>query len=122
MGGALERVNKGLEKIKTITGWGLVKVEKDFSITYEGRPPELIAASERARINYSMQAVFALMTESGFLAFHAIDILNGSAFDGLFNLVEAVWGQRPEMRIVLDGTSIGFKAPRRLNFNTIMID
>ena len=106
MGGVLERVNNGLKKIKQITGWGLVSVGKDFSVTYEGRPPELIAASERARINYSMATAFALMTKSGFLTFEGVDILHGDTLSGLWGLIGVLKVQNADRRIVVDGTDI----------------
>ena len=122
MGGVMDRVNNGLAKIRKITGWGAVKVEKDFTITYDGRPPELIAASERARINYAMAAVFALMTKSRVLTFEGIDILSVGPLGGLFNLVRALNGQDSDMRIVLDGTDIEKKVPQVLEASIISVD
>ena len=106
MGGVVERVNNGLAKIKRITGWWPVKVEKDFSVTYNGRPPELIAASERAQINYSMQAAFALISKSRFVSFEGVDILHGAPLMGVWELCEAMKKSNPELHIVVDGTEL----------------
>ena len=122
MGGVLDRVNNGLRVIRKITGWGLVKVEKDFSITYEGRPPELIAASERARINYAMQAVFALITKSGFVAFQGVDILQGEPKRGMERLLVQISEQNKKMRVVADGTNIDERFPVGVWDNLVSVD
>ena len=62
------------------------------------------------------------MTKCRAVTFEGVDILSVGPLGGLFNLVRALNGQDPDMRIVVDGTDIAKKVPQVLDASVIVVD
>jgi chromosome segregation ATPase len=73
---ALKPVNDRLKNTSVLTGWGMIEIHRDLSITYDGTPYNLCSESEKWRVDCAIAEAISLLSEVGFFVLDRMDVLH----------------------------------------------
>ena len=86
----LDLFNTQLAEYARFADWAPVTIAGDISVSYGGRPYELLSTSEQYRTRILLQISFAILDKSDMVVIDAADVLDGPTRGGLFALLEEV--------------------------------
>lgn len=90
----LEKINNTLARVQEITGWPTVKLSPSYEILINGRPLGMpLADSEKLRAQWSIQVVFAVLTNAKWIILDKCDTLRDESWDGLLKLAD-YWAEK----------------------------
>lgn len=83
----LEDFNKQLAQLCTSAGWSVVTINRDLKVMYGDKPYVVLSASEKYRVNATLQLVIAKHDKAEIVVFDAADILDRDGRNQLIRLL-----------------------------------